>query len=297
VTIGGCTLAAIVWFAGASLVIPANASAQASTTPGASPGAPTRDSLLDVTIYREAESRALFRACDHDADDRLDLIECSAALPILGNPRDVRGFRRLDTNSDGFVEWHEFDEAYRESVRTLGIFRLRPVRAVVEPEDPTMWTPESEVIAQMIQLVDDDGDGMVSRAELARFAEIAATGPELVRAFEQLDRDGSGALDAEELAAAPPSAAAANQLAQAHASARSHLPPELRLADRNLDGVVDASELESGLRRIHPSLSRWTGRVLADADRNQNGTLGAAEIASAGRTVSEAARENARTRR
>lgn len=59
------------------------------------------------------------------------------------------------------------------------------------------------------------------------------------------------------------------------------MPAEFRAIDLNLDGAIDHRELDLGLRRIHPALSAWTGRVLYDADRSRDKTLGWSELAAA----------------
>jgi Ca2+-binding EF-hand superfamily protein len=58
--------------------------------------------------------------------------------------------------------------------------------------------PRDRSPADMIRQADTDGDGQVSRAEF-----IKARTARLEEAFERLDADGSGALDPEEIKAAP----------------------------------------------------------------------------------------------
>ncbi len=59
------------------------------------------------------------------------------------------------------------------------------------------------------------------------------------------------------------------------------MPDQFRALDFNLDGAIDQTELEVGLRRIHPALANWTQRILFDADRSHEKTLGWSELAAA----------------
>ena len=98
-------------------------------------------------------------------------------------------------------------------ISVLGIFSLdagaQIVREdhinppIVSPADPKNLPPQSPaaptsagaiVIKYKVEILDQDRDGLVSRAEV-----VALDLPELLRVFDRLDRNRDGKLDAKEL--------------------------------------------------------------------------------------------------
>ena len=260
--------------------------ATAMTTLGA------QEPILVETVWSQTRSLELFAACDRDGNDRLDVFEIRAALVELGNSRDPSVLRRLDTDSSGFLEWPEFDARFRLAIDKAKSFRVRPALPPPPIEDPTATPAVPDATELVIGVTDDNGDGLLSRPELAAFLRRLRQDPALIEHFPTLDRDGSGTLDVEEFRPVVMMVPNVLVLLGANEQLRRGLPADDREADRNLDGSIDRAELRAALIRLHPSLERWTDRVMLAADRSRNGTLGGAELAAARTTARRAQRED-----
>jgi Ca2+-binding EF-hand superfamily protein len=262
------------------------ASAQGS---GARPEAPPqqpgstdqRATIVSESRYDRARSWALFAACDADADDRLSLFEVRRSFVDLGGADNLDAFRRLDTDASGFVEWPEFDRRFRLSIEQAGSFRVRPSRAVSAPRDPAAPASDADPVLFLIISIDTDGDDRLDLTEFTELLRLANVDPALSQGFAALDTDRSGELDRSELGPALQVLPGIWQLMPGESNSQTNLPIEFRPVDRNLDGVIDAKELEASLRRTDPTLVRWAARILRDADRSGNGSLGATEIRAA----------------
>lgn len=221
----------------------------------------------------EAASRDVFTACDADGDDRLDVFEASDALETVRGARDWVGFGRLDKDRDGYVTWPEFDAALRTTLQRGGTFRVRTVRPLAPPTpEPKPATPVQKFLqlhdtdqnggldpaeidrfvrerglpglGSQLRSLDTDHSGRLEEAELAPwFARMpgmapaaggTAGGTGLMPPWRDADRDRSGAIDANELAAV------LRHLDPALATWAREL---LRALDRNGDGVLQPAEL------------------------------------------------------
>ena len=234
---------------------------------------------LNIDSYDEDLSRALFRTCDLNADDRLDIIEATKAIEYLISGQSIDSFRRLDKDSDGYLSFSEFDQEYHAVVQRGGTLRLLPSRPLALPRGRV----ESSDLLQakrLVALYDTDGDELLSAREFAILLERRRLPGDRAAHFQGLDSDGSGSLSAEELtgfarlqgvAVAP----------DADLGAHTRLPEPFREADLNQDGAIAGNELERLLRRIDPGLRLWTKTIVTNADKSGNGTLGLPEIQAA----------------
>jgi Ca2+-binding EF-hand superfamily protein len=235
---------------------------------------------IALSVHSPMTSRAAFAACDRNADDRLSIFEVRAALDLGGDAQDTQAFRRLDRDSDGYLDWSEFDLRFRQTIE-----RALPLR--VHPQRPLRLNPEVDRAREaerlrgraVLRLLDSDGDGAVLASEADR--ALRQTETAAAERFAKLDADGSGAIDIDEIApfaawlharARPPVKPPANA---------DRLPESFAAVDHDQDAVIGAAELDDALRSIHPSLGRWTSKILDDADRTHNRTLGRAEILAA----------------
>ncbi|MGK0154042.1 MAG: Ca2+-binding EF-hand superfamily protein [Neolewinella sp.] len=226
--------------------------------------------------YSESTSRELFRACDANSDDRLDVFESADCFEVLPSPRDLEGFARFDNDRDGFVTWPEFDQRFRKGLENGGTFRVRTVRPFVMPEPPPQpLTP----LQKFIRLYDKDGDGGLSPTEIVDL--LKATGlPELVATvLMQSDLDKSGKVDEAELA--PWFAQLPKPADPGKGEQKAGLMQPWLDADGNLDNAIDAAELEMLLRRLDPGLLRWTNNLLGTLDTNKDSKLSATELEQA----------------
>ncbi len=223
-----------------------------------------------------AQSRDLFRACDADDDDRLDVFEASDALEAVRSPRDNAGFKRLDGDRDGYVSWPEFDLALRAVLTTGSTFRVHTTRPLTESgTTPRAATP----IRQFLQLHDRNGNGGLDPSEVAEFLRQASLPPTLSSSMRQLDGDQDGRISETELQ--PWFEQLSGKTLPAPTGAGSPLAPPWDAADKNHDGAIDAAELRSALRRLDPALDAWTAQLLKALDKDRDGTLRPTELPGA----------------
>lgn len=224
--------------------------------------------------YDESTSRELFRACDANSDDRLDVFETADAFDVLPSPRDLQGFARLDSNRDGFVTWPEFDQRFQKGLEHGGTFSVQTCRPYVLPEPPPQpLTP----LQKFIKLYDKDEDGGLSPTEITDL--LKATGlPEAVGGIlMQSDLDKSGKVEEAELA--PWFQNLPKPAETDKSSAATSLKQPWLDADANLDQAIDAVELTALLRRLDPGLLRWTNSLIQKLDSNKDNKLSATELA------------------
>jgi Ca2+-binding EF-hand superfamily protein len=234
--------------------------------------------VIVETVWSETRGLALFAACDRNGDDRLDLFEVRHCLVDLQATRDPSVFRRLDTDNSGFVEWPEFAERFKVSLGRAGRFQVQPYRDPAALRNPAAPSSEIDPSEQMLGALDADGDGGLSRVEFTAFVRRMAGNAELTNRFDALDTDRSGKLELTEFAPVLMFVPQVWQKMSASEDLRRAMPADFRGADRDLNGVIDRTELRAALTRLHPSLSHWTDVILNAADRTRNGTLGAAEL-------------------
>lgn len=179
-----------------------------------------------IDSYSQSRSRELFRACDADGDDRLDLFEATDTIEDLGELKDAVRFRRIDRDRDGYITWTEFDEYYRSLLQVGKALRLRPARRLpaapsVEPgsipagqprpdrpgmgqADPGLPTGGTATGAQrplqrFLQLFDRNQDGGLDAAEIEAWVKQSGLNPQFASQLRTLDADRSGKLEEAEL--------------------------------------------------------------------------------------------------
>lgn len=255
----------------ATLLLAAAAAAQIPTPEPAQVG-PTRVEHRYTGTYDESISRELFRACDENSDDRLDVFETVDTFDLLPSARDHRGFARFDTDRDGFVSWPEFDQRFRKKLANGGTFRVRTSRTFNMPEAP----PQKETpLQQFLRMFDADGDGALSPAELEKLLTATGLPPTLAGPLMASDVDGSGNIDEAELA---PWFQSLPVAALTVATGQSPLPQPWFDGDLDKDGAIDLDELRAVLRAFDPSLLRWASKLLAKLDADKDGKLGGSEL-------------------
>ena len=265
--------AAILLALGAAVLLPGTAAAQITLPEPAQVKPQPKGEGRYQGSYDESTSRELFRACDTNSDDRLDIFETAEAFDVLPTPRDLQGFARLDTDRDGYVSWPEFDQRFQKGLEHGGTFVVHTSRPFALPEPPPQpLTP----LQRFIRLYDKDGDGGLSTAEIMDLVKAIGM-PEMVAlVLIQCDLDKSGKVDEKELAPwfyklPKPATATPDNTATG-------LKQPWLDADGNLDQVIEQTELSVLLRRLDPGLLRWTKEFVAKLDRNKNGKLDANEL-------------------
>ncbi len=222
--------------------------------------------------YDAGTCRDLFRACDQDADDRLDVFEASGAMDGLRDARDVDGFARLDTDRDGFVTWVEFDANFRRSLQRQGSFRVRTSRPLGGD------SRGNSELQQFLRLYDADHDGTLDPAEVEQLLRLGILPQGLGARLKTLDQDGSGRLEEAELAPWYEQLPRPQRGAPERPGAGSLLPPPWNVCDADKDNTVALDELALALRKLDPSLQRWVAQLLPKLDKNGDGQLQPAEL-------------------
>ncbi|MFK7742271.1 MAG: hypothetical protein AB8H80_18300 [Planctomycetota bacterium] len=225
--------------------------------------------------YSASHSRELFRSCDDNSDDRLDVFETSDAFELVPSPRDHESYARFDTNRDGFVSWPEFDQRFRSSIANGGTFRVRTRREFVAPEPPPQPVTR---LQQFLRLHDVDGDGGLNQAEIQQLLEKSNLPQSLTTTLLKSDVDGSGKVEEAELAPWFQALPILPLPGLDAAAADNSLPSPWLGADADADSAINKEEFESVLRRLDPALLRWTMPMLQRLDKNADGKLSAAEL-------------------
>lgn len=222
--------------------------------------------------YSESVSRELFRACDSNSDDRLDVLETVDAFDLLPSPRDHQGYARFDSDRDGFVTWPEFDQRFRKGIEAGGTFRVRTSRPFTMPEAPPQ---KATPLQQFLRTFDADGDGALSPDEIQKL--LTATGLPMALATPLLasDLDSSGTISEAELA---PWFQSLPLAGLTQATGISPLPRPWFDGDKDKDGSIDLEELRSVLRTLDPDLLRWAAALMQRLDANQDQKLSPAEL-------------------
>lgn len=225
--------------------------------------------------YSKSRSHELFKACDRNSDDRLDIIEAADAFDVLHSAKDHHGFARIDTDRDGFVTWPEFDARFKKGLENGGTFRVRTSRPFVLPDPPPQpLTP----LQKFIRLYDKDGDGSLSPTELTDLLKQTGLPVDLADTLLKSDLNQSGTVEEAELA--PWFQMLKLPVTATPTPDTGGLRQPWLDADANSNQAVDLFELNVLLRRIDPALLRWSKQLLAKLDTDGDGKLSAAELAA-----------------
>ncbi len=238
--------------------------------------------------YSEAISRQAFTACDRKADDRLDLLEALKSLSDMGSLREPKDFRKLDINRDGHLDWSEFDQHFRQTIKAGQSLKIRSSIAIAgaATQAKPKTSPAQRAGARVIEMGDFNLDGQLDGNEFSALMKKFNQPPQRKRAFPALDKDGSGTLSGSELVPMlnqVPGLIA--MLAGPAPKAAPMVAPTSKLmkkADQNADQKINEPELVQVLRSLHPRLGRWSSQILRAADRNGNASLEQGELEAAG---------------
>lgn len=229
----------------------------------------TKDKPTSFGVYHVKTSRALFRACDLDADDQLLPREAAKALKNF----DWTLFRSFDTNSDGRIEFDEFDARFRELALTGGDVSLQEVARQRLPSRIGEDSTYQPVLVTWFATLDVDGSDRLGKDEFEVLGKLLPTGT-----FQRLDKNLDDGLSIEELRPMLPNLILAEQLRPRTGSTRRQLPEEWRGADLDSDNLIDQTELERALFRIDPTLVSHGRGILQNADKNNDLFLDVIEI-------------------
>ncbi len=250
----------------------------AHAVPAPQPAAETKTKLERVTVrdYDEQRSVAYFAACDSNSDDRLDVFEARSAFSSVGDPQDIRWYRRLDQDRDGFLDWPEFDRYYRDLTQNGAALHLTLARALAPSVAVTAPLAGSD-LRETIRVYDKDQDRQLDRAE-ASGALRALGAPQGALALLQLvDSNRDGRFSEAELAPHWDGLRGKSILAQ-HIDKPDEKHAALAALDLDASGGVSVAELARALRRIDPQLARWATQIHEGADADKDGALRGEEV-------------------
>eukprot|EP01062_Namystynia_karyoxenos_P066201 TRINITY_DN601_c0_g1_i1.p1 TRINITY_DN601_c0_g1~~TRINITY_DN601_c0_g1_i1.p1 ORF type:complete len:1211 (+),score=498.27 TRINITY_DN601_c0_g1_i1:82-3633(+) len=239
--------------------------------PAAAPGE-AEGAAPALTEERIERLKATFEAIDTNADGRLDLSEVKHLLRCTfpGTPEErvdeIADFvmRTADKNADGSIDWPEFLRSVTSGEGVL------PAEVIVVDEETRrirelLTDEEVDGLRYAFLALDQDGDGYLSMAELAkalddeferRFAGMRAeTKQELVRlAMQNADRDHDGKLSLN----------------------------EFTLSVGEGRGVIGADTVQNMVRAIRRRLADWEidalRKTFAELDSNHDGFLDVDEL-------------------
>lgn len=200
-----------------------------------------------------AQWRQMFSSVDSNSDSSLSMDELLSALQSTSqgqNDKNVSSltealFSAMDSDEDGAVTASEFSSfGAKFSAETAG--------ALLMAQQQPPPRPNAE---DMMAETDADGDGSISKDELAAVLEQKAggrgsvDGPSAEEMFDQMDADKDGAVSMDELSAfaekAPPSRGGGAQASAVGTSSTSSSQSYDPL-DTNQDGVVSLEERMAG---------------------------------------------------
>ncbi|MCB9880511.1 MAG: hypothetical protein H6832_14235 [Planctomycetes bacterium] len=223
-------------------------------------------------IYDIETSRALFRACDLDANDQLLPREATRALKNF----DWEMFRSFDTNSDGRIEFDEFDKRFKELTLAGGDLTLQDEARKRLPPKIGADSAYPPVLISWFANLDTDGSDRLGKDEFAPLAELLKVGE-----FQRLDKNLDDGLSIEEMRPLIGWITLAEQGRPRKGATRRQLPEDWRSADLDNDNLIDQTELERALFRIDPMLVSHGRAILQSADKNSDLFLDVIEVTDA----------------
>lgn len=242
----------------------------------------------DVVDWKEDTSRQLFTACDDDGDDSLDLLEYCAAFDLAVAPAARDRFRRIDRDSNGFLDWPEFDAYCKGFIRDGNVLHLVPSRTVEADRKELQPAAPATPAQSFLQLFDTDASGDLSREEFDKLLETAGLPATLAARFTVIDSDGSKTLSTTELAPMLSPKLLDLVVLATRPRTGTLLPAPNDTFDLDADGSLDIAELTAALRRTDSDLAVHAAGILAKLDKDRDGKLGAAELAPAAPGAAEA---------
>lgn len=250
--------------------------AQRAATPQPAAEPKPRQERVTVRDYDQPRSVALFAACDSNSDDRLDVFEARAAFSSVGEPQDIRWYRRLDQDRDGYLDWPEFDRFYRDLVQNGDALQLTLARQLSSSVAVASPLAGAE-LRDTIRLYDKDEDGQLDKTEMGAALDAMGAPQGALVLVQLVDQNRDGKFSEAEIAPHWDSLRGKSAVAQLATKQDEHKVAMAAL-DLDANGSVSVPELARALRRIDPQLARWAQQIHEAADTNKDGALRGQEV-------------------
>jgi Ca2+-binding EF-hand superfamily protein len=262
----------------AALVTPLLGQQPAQRVATPQPAAETKPKQERVTVreYDQKRSVALFAACDSNSDDRLDIFESRAAFSNVGEPQEIRWYRRLDQDRDGYLEWPEFDRFYRDLVQNGDALRLTLARSLASSAEIASPQVGSD-LRDTIRVFDKDQDGQLDQQEAASALRSVGAPQGALMLLQLVDTNRDGKFSEAEIAPHWDGLRGKSVVAQL-AGKPDEQKAALAALDLDANGSVSVAELARALRRIDPQLARWAPQIHEAADADKDGALRGQEV-------------------
>lgn len=260
-----------------SPLLPAQQPTPRPATP--QPAAETKPKQERVTVrdYDQQRSVALFSACDGNSDDRLDVFEARAAFSSVGEPQEIRWFRRLDQDRDGYLDWPEFDRFYRDLVHSGDALHLTLARSLASSAAVASPLVDAD-LRQAIRISDKDQDGLLDKPEMSGALRALGAPEGALTLLQLVDTNRDGKFSESELSPHWNALRGARGVGRAGAPTDAQRKAALAALDLDANGSVSVAELARALRRIDPQLARWAQQIHEAADADKDGGLRGAEL-------------------
>jgi len=185
-----------------------------------------RDKLQQRTKTGPFQLRKTFKYFDRDGSGGIDFSEFQRAMELMGfaftDLQQLALFARYDESCSGEVDYSEFVERVMESdFKGVSSGSRRALTALVSSaflgqgggqnaleldDDSDLDEEELEnfrrvEVRTLFDMVDEDGSGLIDRAEMARLLQSLGKSPpeeEVNEGFARLDHDASGSIDFDE---------------------------------------------------------------------------------------------------
>lgn len=223
-------------------------------------------------VYHQHTSRAIFRACDRDGNDRILAREAKEAFKAF----DLEEFRAFDTNSDGRIEFDEFDKRFKEITRYGGEITLTEVARKRLPLRLGEESGYPNVLVTWFANLDVDANDKLGRDEFKTLAKLLPA-----EKFQQLDKNLDDGLTIDEMRPLIDFITLIEKQRPRKGATQRPLPIDFRGADLDGDSLIDQSELERALFRIDPTLPAHARSILQSADQNADLFLDRFEVEDA----------------
>lgn len=197
----------------------------------------------------------VFNKTDTDGDGFLSKLEVTAAIPNdTSNVDDL--FTVLDSDGDELISQDEFDTgmAFFDQMMQIG-FSMKMESMGPPPPPP----PSSESSAEKFSQIDTNGDGAIDIDELTADIESKGIGVDASQLFSEIDTDGDGKITSEEFENSRPGMGAPSTMMA------SNTDDIFGMFDTDGDSAISTEEFEAGMATLSKQMNGESVRGMGGA--------------------------------